>query len=129
MKTLLIVTAVLEVATGLGLALAPALTVSRLFGAPLDAPAGLLVSRVAGAALLSLGLACWLAQHDEQSRAAQGLLTAMLFYNIAAVAAFVYAGIGLGLAGSGLWPAVLVHTALAVWCTACLWSARAPMDA
>ena len=129
MKTLLIVTAVLEAATGLGLALAPALTVFMLFGAPLDAPAGLLVGRVAGAALLALGLACWLAQPDEQSRAAQGLVTAMLFYNIAAVTAFVYAGIGLGLSGSGIWPAALVHTALAVWCTACLWSARAPMHA
>ena len=129
MQTLLIVTAVLEAATGLGLALAPALTVFMLFGVPLDAPAGLLVGRVAGAALLSLGLACWLAQHDEQGRAAQGLVTAMLFYNTAAVTAFVYAGIGLGLSGSGLWPAVLLHTMLAVWCTACLWSARTPIHA
>ena len=129
MKTLLIVTAVLETATGLGLVLAPALTVLMLFEAPLDAPAGLMIGRVAGAALLSLGLACWLAQHDEQSRVAQGLVTAMLFYNTTAVMAFVYAGIGLGLSGSGLWPAVLLHTVLAVWCTVCLWSARTPMHA
>jgi hypothetical protein len=129
MKTLLIVTAVLETATGLGLALAPARTVFMLFGAPLDALAGLMIGRVAGAALLSVGLACWLAQPDEQSRGAQGLVMAILFYNIAAVTVFVYAGIGLGLSGSGLWPAVLVHTVLAVWCTACLWSTRAPMNA
>jgi hypothetical protein len=48
MKTLLIVTAVLEAATGLGLALAPALTVFMLFGASLDTPDGLMVGRVAG---------------------------------------------------------------------------------
>jgi hypothetical protein len=129
MKTLLIVTAMLEAATGLGLALAPALTVFMLFGAPLDTPAGLMIGRVAGAALLSLSLACWLAQHDEQSRVTQGLVTAMLFYNTAAVTAFVYAGIGLGLSGSGLWPAVLLHTVLAVRCTACLWSTPTPMHA
>lgn len=39
----------------------------------------------------------------------------MLFYNLAAAALLAYAGIQLSMAGAGLWPAVLLHAALAVW--------------
>jgi hypothetical protein len=120
MKTLLIVTASLEAATGLALSLSPALLVSLLLGAALDTPGGLTVARVAGAALVALGVACWLARDDRQSRAARGIIAAMSLYNVAAVTVLVYAGLGLGLSGIGLWPAVLLHLTLAVWSLACL---------
>ena len=48
----------------------------------------------------------------------------MSFYNVAVVAVFIYAGIGMGLFGIGLWPAVLLHTAMPVWCIACPQSKR-----
>ena len=124
MKNLLIVTAVIEAATGLALLGVPSRVVPILLGGSLDTPAALVVGRVGGAALLSIGLSCWLARDDQQSTAATGLIAALLLYNIAAVTVLVYAGIGLALSGIGLWPAVLLHAALAVWCIACLRNQR-----
>ncbi len=118
-KPLFIATAVIEVGAGLGFAIAPALLVRILLGAPLDTPAGLLIARLAGAALIALGTACWLAR-NERNLAAGGLIVSMLFYNTAAALLLAYAGIGLRLSGIGLWPAVVLHAAMAVWCLACL---------
>lgn len=118
-KTLLLVTAVIEAGTGLALVISPAVPASLLFGTALDTPVALTVGRVAGAALLSLGVACWQARHDGQSRAANGLVAAMLLYNTAVVALLAAAAIGSGLVGVGLWPGVFLHMAMAVWCIAC----------
>jgi hypothetical protein len=120
MKTLHTVTAAIEAGAGLALGCFPSAMVVLLLGSGLDTPAAVLLGRLAGAALLALGVACWLARDDTQSRAAGRLVAAMLLYNLDAVALFVYAGIGLGLHGIALWPAVVLHAAMAVWCIACL---------
>ena len=120
MSRLLKLTALIEAATGFGLIVIPSVVVRLLLGSPLDTPAVVTLGRVAGAALLALGVACWLARDDTQSRAARGLVVAMLVYNIAATAVLAFAGIGLGLHGVALWPAVVLHAAMAVWCGACL---------
>jgi heme A synthase len=120
MKNLLVVMAWLEAITGIGLIGSPAALVPLLLGAALDSPVGLVLARVAGAALLALGLACWLARGDGGSRAARGLVAGMLLYNGAVGALLVYAGLSLDLSAIGLWPTVLVHLTLAVWCVVCL---------
>lgn len=120
MKKLLITTAILESATGLGLLASPALLATLLLGGGLDTPAALTVARVAGVALLAIGLACWLARSDGASRAARGLVTGLLLYNLGAGALFAQAGLALQPAGVGVWGVVVIHTFLAVWCIVCL---------
>ena len=120
MSRLLKLTAIIETATGLGLMAVPSVVVRLLLGSPLDTSAAVMLGRVAGAALLALGVACWLARDDTQSRATRGLVVAMLMYNIPATAALAFAGIGLGLHGVALWPAVVLHAAMGAWCGACL---------
>jgi hypothetical protein len=119
-KTLLTVTALAETGVGLLLLLSPPLVAGLLLGVSLDAPAALIVGRIAGAALLSLGGACWLARDDGPSRARRGLVAAMLLYNCAAGAVLAHAGVGVRLVGPLMWPAVALHAVLAVWCIACL---------
>ena len=119
LKRLLTMTAIIEAATGLALIALPAIVVWLLLGAEISG-ASVPLGRVAGAALLALGIACWLARDDTQSRAARGLFVAMLTYNIAATAVLAFAGIGLGLHGVLLWPAVVLHAAMGAWCVACL---------
>jgi len=123
-RKLLIVTALVETPIGLMLLLSPQLVAGLLLGASLDAPAALIVGRIAGAALLSLGGACWLARDDGPGRAQLGLVAAMLLYNCAAAAVLANAGAGVGLAGVLMWPAVGLHAGLAAWCLAGLRSGR-----
>jgi hypothetical protein len=119
MKLLLKLTAVIEAATGLGLIIVPALVVRLLLGSELLG-AGIPVGRLAGVALLALGIACWLATSDTQSCAARGIVSAMVLYNIGAVLILTAAGIHSQQIGIALWPAVILHTAMAVWCITCL---------
>jgi hypothetical protein len=119
-RTLLVVTALVETGVGVTLLLSPPLVARLLLGASLDPSAASIVGRIAGAALVSLSAACWLARHDEPSRARRGLVAAMLLYNCAAAAVLAHAGAGLRLVGVLMWPAVALHAGLAVWCIASL---------
>jgi hypothetical protein len=123
-KKLLIVTGILEAATGSALLALPALVISVLLGAVLDTAGGVVVARVAGAAMLSLGVACCLARDGAQTRPARGIIAAILIYHVAVAALLAHAGLVLGMAGIGLWPAAAGHAALALWSIACLRSAE-----
>jgi hypothetical protein len=123
-RKLLMLSALVETPTGAMLLLSPPLVARVLLGAPLDAPVAFIVGRIAGAALLSLGSACWLARDDGPSRAGRGLVAALLLYNAAAAGVLAHAGAVMGLVGVLLWPAVAVHAALMVWCGACLRKGR-----
>jgi hypothetical protein len=118
MKRLLALTAAIEAATGLALIAVPSGVVHLLLGAEISG-ASIPLGRVAGAALLALGIACWLAQYDAESCAARGLVSAMALYNLGAVLILGAAGVQSKPAGIALWPAVILH-AVTIWCIACL---------
>jgi len=115
MKRLLTFTAGIEAGAGLALLAVPARAVHLLLGTEISG-ASIPLGRVAGAALFALGVACWLARHDVQSCAARGLVSAMGLYNLGAVIILGTAGIGSQPVGVALWPAVMLHAAMAVWC-------------
>ncbi len=119
MKRFLTLTAIIEAATGLGLIAVPAIVVRLLLGGELVG-ASIPLGRVAGVALFALGVACWRAQYDAQSCAARGLVSAMMLYNIGAILILALAGIGSGFVGIALWPAVILHAVMAVWCVTSL---------
>jgi len=66
MKLLLVLAAVIEAGAGLALLLIPTVAVSALLGAALDTATGPVAGRIAGAALISLAIACWQARNGER---------------------------------------------------------------
>ncbi len=103
MKKVLIFAAVAEVATGLALLLAPSLVGQLLLGEELTGVA-LPIARVAGIALIGLGIACWPGPP----------LLGMLIYSAVVALYLAYLGFVDGLSGILLWPAVVVHAILSV---------------
>ncbi len=90
-----------------------------LLGSPLTTPAAMVLGRIGGTALLTLGVANWLAQFDSQSRAARGLATAMAVYNLGATVILAVAGCQLSV-GFALWPVVILHAGMFAWCVVSL---------
>jgi hypothetical protein len=113
MKSLLKITAILEALTGITLVIAPALLVSILLAVPMEESGALIVARVTGLALLSLSIACW---QSSKAPAASSIVQAMLFYNVAIASLLIYAATVENISGIGLWPVVILHLGLAIWC-------------
>ncbi len=101
MNKLLTLAAVAEATTGLALLVVPALVGRVLLGAELTG-VSIPVARVAGIALIALGIACL------PGMALLGMLT----YSALATAYLAYVGIGGEWAGPLLWPAVVLHAVL-----------------
>jgi hypothetical protein len=87
-----------------------------LLGSPLDAFAAVTLGRVAGVAVLTLGVACWFARGETQSRGVRGLVAAMVIYNLGVALILGAAGIMVHLVAIALWPAVALHAAMTIWC-------------
>ena len=109
MKKLLDVAAVIEAATGLALMIYPPLLSNLLLGEGVSG-AGMALGRVAGFALISLGLACWLGL--DSAGANNPALIALLTYNLLATLYLGYLGIDGRSVGTLLWPAVALHAVL-----------------
>jgi len=110
MKKVLIFAAVAEVATGLALLIVPSFVGQLLLGEELTGVA-VPVARVAGIALVALGIACWPGSP----------LVGMVTYSAVVALYLSYLGFVGSLAGVFLWPAVVLHvilTALLIWASA-----------
>jgi hypothetical protein len=104
MKKVLIVAAAGEAATGLALLIVPSLVGQLLLGEDLTGVA-IPVARVAGIALIGLGVACWPGPP----------LVGMLTYSALVALYLAYLGFAVGLTGIFLWPAVALHAILSVF--------------
>lgn len=118
-KALFTVVAVFESATGAALLTAPSLTAELLLGAGLGSPEGILVGRIAGAALFAIGLTCWLERSHSQRSPRPPLVVGLLAYNALATVLLASAATIGQMDGIGLWPAIALHTTIAIWCVAC----------
>lgn len=101
MKNVLTIAAVVEIATGLALLIAPSFVAQALLGEGLDGVA-LQIARVAGIALVALGIACWPGPP----------LLGMLTYGGAITLYLAYLGLTGASSGVVLWPAVIFHIVL-----------------
>ena len=106
MKTVLVLAAVAEAATGVALLIVPSLVGWLLLGEELTGVA-IPVVRVTGIALVALGVACWPGTP----------LFGMLTYSAAVTLYLAYVGFAGGLTGILLWPAVVLHLILTAFLT------------
>src|SRR4029434_7785086 len=111
MNPLLTLTAIIEAAMGLALLAVPAVVVRLLLGAEISG-ASISLGRVAGLALLALGVACWFAAAVAQVVAARVVITAMTLYNLGGGVVLGMAGIQSQPVGIVLWPVVILHAAM-----------------
>ena len=101
MKRVLTVAALGEILTGVALLFAPSFVASLLLGGPMPDVAWP-VARVAGLALIGLGVACW------PGPPAAG----MLVYSTAVALYLAWLGVTGAATGPFLWPAVILHLIL-----------------
>ena len=106
MKNVLILAAVGEAMTGAALLIVPSLVGRLLLGEEL-AGVAVPVARVAGIALIALGIACWPGPP----------LVGMLTYGTAVTLLLAYLGFAGGPTGILLWPAVVLHLILTILLT------------
>ena len=106
-RTLVMLSAAIEAATGVALIAAPDFVAHVLLGAGLSG-GGIAVGRVGGFALLSLGLACWPGGDDATAHATWALFT----YNLLAALYLGYLRVGGGFVSYLLWPACALHALL-----------------
>ena len=109
---LLTFSAAVECATGLALIVAPSLVVWLLLGAELSNAAAISLGRVAGFALLALGLAVWPRRNHVDVTPAAPL--AVLTYNSLTALYLLYLGLAREASGLLLWPAVALHGIVAL---------------
>ena len=106
MRTLLLIAAFAEAATGVVLVVYPPIVVRLLFASSISG-AGVITSRMAGISLIALGVACWPKADGHQ--AFYGMLT----YSLLAMLYLIVLGV-VGIREILLWPGAAAHAGLLV---------------
>lgn len=114
-KFFFVVIASVEASIGLCLLVLPPVPLNLLLGLESATADVIFVGRIAGAALLAIGVASWMARTDGFNSSLFGLLIGILIYNTAVSILLAYAGAVLKMSGGMLWPTVAFHAILAVW--------------
>jgi hypothetical protein len=81
------------------------------------------IARIAGAALTTLGFACW---HYRNSDHARPLVLAMTFYNVAVPAVLAYGRLAMDMKAPELVPPIFFHLAIGIWCLVALKARSSP---
>jgi hypothetical protein len=110
-RKILAFSSVVEIGTALVLMLDPAIVVRLLLGVDI-AGVGVAVGRCFGIALLALGIACWPPRQGEWG--GFPAFRAMLVYNALIALFLIYLFVAEHLAGIMLWPAAVLHAAVAL---------------
>jgi hypothetical protein len=93
----------------MALMVVPSVVGRLLLGAELSGVT-IVVARVAGIALIALGIACW--PNDKTMRPP---LNAMLLYNLFVTGYLIFLGLRGEWIGPLLWPAVVLHTVITIF--------------
>ena len=107
-RTVAAIAAMVEMTAGFALIATPGFAVHLLIGRVLS-DGGIAIGRVGGFGLLSLGLACWPSGRVVNVQA----IEALFIYNLLTAIYLGSLGAVGGFAGFLLWPACILHSALA----------------
>jgi hypothetical protein len=109
--TVLSFSAAVEIGTGLAFALLPMQMVMLLLGAEMSGPS-VYLTRMAGIAILSLGIACLPGRWggEGSGMAVKGLAA----YNLLMGLYLAWLGAGVHMSGLLLWPAVVLHLVVGI---------------
>jgi hypothetical protein len=119
---LLLTMAIIESSLGAALIMAPSITAHAISGAVQSSPTEAPIIRIAGAALFAIGVCCFLGRLTE-GRGVRGrpfdLVPGLAVFTACAVAVLTDA-LMRDVRAPLLWPVMIIHSALLVWCVAVL---------
>jgi hypothetical protein len=113
-----------EVVTGLIALIAPMILARLLFDAEI-AGVGIIITRILGASLIALGVACW--PGPWFAKIPQTLL-GILIYNLIVTFYFGYLGLTAQWVGLLLWPAIVLHAFLTFLICLGLFTSKRPFS-
>jgi hypothetical protein len=123
LRLLLTLAGGLEILAGVLTLISSTAAVTMLFGAPVDSIASVL-TRLFGAGVFALGLACLKARDDVGSPAGLAVSIGITSYNVLAAVVLIWAAAGLGLGGLLLWAAGIGHAILGAMFVSALAASR-----